>query len=81
MVLRETALKGNSRALDRLFELAQRFDNEEVGQAQQLPADDQAILAAYVARFPGAAMTPSRGDLADGAASKPGAGSGPKARK
>ena len=25
MVLRETALKGNSRALDRLFELAQRL--------------------------------------------------------
>ena len=80
MVLRETALKGNSRALDRLFELAQRFNNEEVGQAQQLPADDQAILAAYLAQL-AAAMTAATGGSADDAASKPGAGSGPKARK
>ena len=49
MVLREKALNGNTRALERLLELALRFNNDEAGQAQQLPADDQAILAAYVA--------------------------------
>ena len=81
MVLRETALKGNSRALDRLFELAQRFNNEEVGQAQQLPADDQAILAAYLAQLAAAAMTAATGGSADDAASKPGARAGKKARK
>jgi Family of unknown function (DUF5681) len=73
MVLREKALKGNTRASDRLLELALRFNNDEAGQAQQLPADDQAILAAYVAQFAAAAMTAATGGLADDAASKPGA--------
>jgi hypothetical protein len=51
MVLREKALRGDARALDLLLELAARFNNDpaEAGQAQPLPADDQAILAAYVA--------------------------------
>ncbi len=49
MVLREKALRGDARALDRLFELARRFnsDGAEVGSAQTLAADDQAILSAY----------------------------------
>ena len=81
MVLRERALNGNSRALERLFELAMRFNNDEAGQAQQLPAADQAILAAYVAQFAAAATTSATGGLADDPVSKPGAGSGPKARK
>ena len=53
MVLREKALRGDGRALDRLLELALRFNNDaaEIGPAQALPADDQAILAAYVAEF------------------------------
>ena len=76
MVLRERALNGNIRALDRFLELALRFNNDEAGQAQQLPAADQAILAAYVA-----AMTAAKGGIADDPASKPGAGSGAKARK
>jgi hypothetical protein len=80
MVLREKALNGNTRALERLLELAFRFNNDEAGQAQQLPADDQAILAAYVARLADAAMTPATGS-ADDAASKPGARAGKKARK
>ena len=37
MVLREKALNGNTRALERLLELAFRFNNDEAGQAQQLP--------------------------------------------
>ena len=81
MVLRERALNGNTRALERLLELAFRFNNDEAGQAQQLPADDQAILAAHVAEFVNAAMTSATGGIADAPASKPRAGSGPKARK
>ena len=71
MVLRERALNGNTRALERLLELAFRFNNDEAGQAQQLPADDQAILAAYVAQFTAAAMTSATGRPADDPASKP----------
>ena len=81
MVLRERALNGNTRALERLLELALRFNNDEAGQAQQLPAADQAILAAYVAQFAAAAMTSATGGPADDPVSKPGAGSGRKARK
>jgi hypothetical protein len=81
MVLREKALKGNTRALERIVELAFRFNNDEAGQAQQLPAADQAILAAYVAQFAAAAMTSATGGAADDPVSKPGAGSGRKARK
>ena len=81
MVLRERALNGNTRALDRFLELALRFNNDEAGPAQQLPAADQAILAAYVARLAGAAMTAATGGAADDPASKSGTRSGPKARK
>lgn len=51
MVLREKALQGDTRALDRLLELASRFNNDaaEGGVAQALSADDQAILADYAA--------------------------------
>ena len=81
MVLRERALNGNNRALERLFELALRFNNDEAGQAQQLTADDRAILTAYVAQFTAAAMTSATGRPADDPASKPRARSGTKARK
>ena len=59
MRLREKALQGDARALDRLLELAQRFNNEpgEIGPAQALSADDQAILAAYAAEVAAAALT------------------------
>ena len=62
MVLREKALRGDARALDRLFELARRFnsDGAEVGSAQTLAADDQAILSAYEAEIiVAAALTPA----------------------
>ncbi len=60
MVLREKALRGDARALDRLFELAKRFnsDGAEVGSAQTLAADDQVILSAYRAESV-AALTPA----------------------
>jgi Family of unknown function (DUF5681) len=49
MVLREKALKGDARSLDGLLEYASGYNNDadEIGLAQALSADDQAILAAY----------------------------------
>ena len=81
MVLRERTLNGNIRAFAHFLELTLRFNNDEAGLAQQLPAVDQAILAAYVAQFVNAAMTSATGGLADDPASKPGARSSRKARK
>ena len=83
MVLREKALRGDARALDRLLELAMRFNNEpaEAGEAQPLPADDQAILAAYVAECAAAGTSPVTADADANPASKPGARSDKKAPK
>jgi len=57
LVLREKALKGDARALDRLIELASRFNNEP-GEtvAPELSADDQAMLADYRAEVAAATM-------------------------
>jgi hypothetical protein len=81
MVLREKALRGDARELDRLLELAARFNNDavEAGQAQPLPPDDQAILAAYVAESAAIAMTPATADPPNDPASKPGTRSNKKA--
>ena len=51
MLLREQALRGDGRAIKLLFELALRFNTDaaEMGPAQPLSPDDQAILAAFVA--------------------------------
>jgi hypothetical protein len=51
MLLREKALRGDNRALDRLLELAQSYNDDapEPTSIQPLAPDDQAILAAYVA--------------------------------
>jgi hypothetical protein len=46
--LREKALQGDPRALDRLIELAIRFNNEPVEMGVALAPDDRAILAAFV---------------------------------
>src|SRR6266446_1804548 len=52
--LREKALKGDARSLDRFLELAKIFNNsaavESVGD-EALAAEDQAILDAYAERF------------------------------
>jgi len=82
MVLREKALRGDARALDRLLDLAVRFNNDAApGQAPELPAHDQAILAAYAAEC--ATIGKSLSAAAAGAdpAPKPGVGSGKKAPK
>jgi hypothetical protein len=59
MLLREKALQGDARALDRLLELARLFNNDagESGPAQALASDDRAILAAYAAEIAGAEKT------------------------
>jgi hypothetical protein len=78
MVLREKALRGDGRSLDRLLDLAVRFNNDaaETGPAQALSTDDQAILAAYVAEFAAAATTPAAAKSSDDPSSKRGDGSG-----
>ena len=64
MRLREKALQGDPRALDRLLELASRFNNDggEIGPAQALAGDDQAILDAYRRDVAGTAMQPITGE-------------------
>jgi hypothetical protein len=48
MLLREKVLKGDARALDRLVELAIRFNNDSGSEvAHSLSTEDQAILEAY----------------------------------
>ena len=81
MFLREKVFKDNTRALDRFFELAVRFNDDaaEVGPAQPLLADDQAILAAYVAECVAAGTSPVTADEDANPASKPGARSNKKA--
>jgi uncharacterized protein DUF5681 len=62
MRLREKALNGDARALDRLLDLAARFNNEpDMTAAPALSADDQAILADYAAEIapPAPASTPA----------------------
>lgn len=50
--LREQALKGDGKALDRLLGLANTHNNEElVEETKSLNADDAAILASYNARI------------------------------
>jgi hypothetical protein len=57
MVLREKALKGDARALDRVVELGCQFNNEpaETGSTQVVSADDRAMLDAYAAEIAAAA--------------------------
>jgi hypothetical protein len=83
MVLREKALRGDARALDRLLELAKLFNNDaaESGPAQPLGADDQAILAAYVAESSAAEMTPATVEAGDDSAPKLRDGSNEKLSK
>jgi hypothetical protein len=48
--LREKALSGDSRALDRLILLAQAYNDEELAAADRLSADDAHVLGIYQAR-------------------------------
>src|SRR5262245_3065905 len=81
MVLREKALKGDARALDRFLELARLFNNDagEIGPGQVLSADDQAILAAYAAEAVTAAKPPTTTKSPGDATPNPAAASASKA--
>jgi hypothetical protein len=83
MLLREKALRGDARALDRIFELALRFNNDtaEIGPAQPLAAEDQAILAAYVAEIGASATAQVATKPLDDSSPKPAAKSARKASK
>ena len=61
MVLREKALRGDTRALNSLIELALRFNNDstDTQQARALGADDKAILAAFVTEHAAATALPA----------------------
>jgi hypothetical protein len=65
ILLRDKVFRGDARALDRFFELALRFNSDiaEIGADQPLSADDQAILAAYVAGFTAPTTTQARGQI------------------
>jgi hypothetical protein len=83
MVLREQALRADARSLDRLFELAGRYNSDaaELGPAEALSADDQAILAAYLAANVPAAMTPPPATSPEEPTQKRSTRSNKKARK
>jgi hypothetical protein len=53
MVLRQKALQGDARALDRLLDLARLFNNDtgEIGPAEVLAREDQTILDAFRAEI------------------------------
>ena len=58
--LREKALNGDVRALDRLLQLATMYNNDEQPASAGLTVEDQAILAIYQERLlKGAAPSPS----------------------
>jgi hypothetical protein len=65
--LREKALGGDARALNRLLGLAQIYNNEELTAAASLSADDASVLEIFKARLrSGAAGTPDPSDENDG---------------
>ena len=64
--LREKVLNGDQRAIDRLLELAQTHNNEELVADVKLSAGDAEIMAAYKKRLLSeAADTPSDSDATD----------------
>lgn len=74
LVLREKALRGDARALDRLLDLAQRFNNDlaEAAAAQPLCAEDQGILDDFAAKIAAAAKTAAASIPPDDRAAAPG---------
>jgi hypothetical protein len=81
MRLREKALQGDARALDRVIELAIRFNNEpgEIGAA--LSPDDRAILAVYAAEITADAKPPATAECPEDPVPDPAASTDKKAPK
>jgi hypothetical protein len=66
MLLREKALKGDARALDRLIDLSGRYNNESDSEVtHSLSSDDEAILAAFVKEV-ASASTPCKPQWPEG---------------
>lgn len=68
MRLREKALKGDSRSLDRLLEYARMYNNEveTTSSDKSLAAEDQAILDAYAAEIRADTHSPNKGENQNG---------------
>jgi hypothetical protein len=49
--LREQALSGNARSLDRYLQLAQKYNGEELAEATAISGDDAVLLDVYNARL------------------------------
>lgn len=60
--LREKALAGDARALDRLLELARAYDDPSASRPSSLSGDDQAILDVYRTRLLSGAAGPGTDD-------------------
>jgi uncharacterized protein DUF5681 len=62
--LREKALKGDARAIDRLVDLARTYNFDEAGSGTEQPisTEDQAILDAYAEEILARARQANRGD-------------------
>jgi hypothetical protein len=75
MRLREKALKGDSRSLDRLLELARLFNNDAANSAPRSSSEDEKILAAYdrevLARGSASSACSSITGCSNGASRKP----------
>jgi len=81
MVLREKALKGDARSLDRLLEYATRFNND-AGEIGLAPCpEDQAILAAFAEEVSAAAKPPTAAQSPDAPTPHPAGSSNEKAAK
>jgi Family of unknown function (DUF5681) len=67
MMIRNKACQGHDRSIERICDLALRFNNDagETGESQPLPADDRAILDAYVAEVTAAATRPPSTEASD----------------
>lgn len=62
--LREKALGGDSRALDRLLSLAQVYSDEDVAASVEISADDEKILAIYTHRLRSGAVSGAKPPMA-----------------
>jgi hypothetical protein len=58
MRLREKALKGDSRSLDRLIELAQRYNNEPLGDEVNTTVNDADLIRVFAQRMQTGAFSP-----------------------
>ena len=78
--LREKALNGDVRALDRLLQLATTYNNDEQSASAGLTVEDQAILAIYQERLLKGVAAPPGGPIGRSSLALSSADSGEKAK-